>query len=68
VASSRRISAPWPNFCDTQVPFGSDWPHPEGLARPANFVEDLSTTPEPSLRMIMGENMAQWMNVPTVAV
>jgi predicted TIM-barrel fold metal-dependent hydrolase len=52
---------------DTQVLFGSDWPHPEGLARPANFVEDLSAIPEPSLRKIMGENMARLMNVPTVA-
>jgi predicted TIM-barrel fold metal-dependent hydrolase len=53
---------------DTQVLFGSDWPHPEGLAQPANFVDDLSHLPEDSLRKIMGENMARLMKVPSVAV
>jgi len=53
---------------DTQVLFGSDWPHPEGLARLAEFVEDLSHLPEPTLRRIMGENMARLMKVPSVAV
>jgi predicted TIM-barrel fold metal-dependent hydrolase len=53
---------------DTQVMFGSDWPHPEGLAQPADFVEDLAHLPEESLRRVMGENMARLMNVPAVAV
>src|SRR5580658_1955762 len=53
---------------DTQVLFGSDWPHPEGLARPADFADELAHVPEPSLRKIMGENMARLMNVPAVAV
>ncbi|HUC38005.1 MAG TPA: amidohydrolase family protein [Acidimicrobiales bacterium] len=53
---------------DTQVLFGSDWPHPEGLARPAEFVKDLSHLPEASLRRIMGENMARLMNVSEVSV
>jgi predicted TIM-barrel fold metal-dependent hydrolase len=53
---------------DTQVMFGSDWPHPEGLAHPAEFVEDLAHLPEQTLRRVMGENMARLMNVPSVAV
>ena len=53
---------------DTQVLFGSDWPHPEGLAHPAAFVDDLAHLPEPTLRRVMGENMARLMNVPAVAV
>ncbi len=53
---------------DTQVMFGSDWPHPEGLARPADFADELAHVPEPSLRKIMGENMARLMKVPSVAV
>jgi predicted TIM-barrel fold metal-dependent hydrolase len=48
---------------DTQVLFGSDWPHPEGLAKPADFAEDLSYLPEDSLRRIMGGNMARLMKL-----
>jgi len=53
---------------DTQVLFGSDWPHPEGLEKPADFAEDLSYLPEESLRKIMGGNMARLMNIDKVAV
>jgi predicted TIM-barrel fold metal-dependent hydrolase len=53
---------------DTQVLFGSDWPHPEGLAKPADFADDLSYLPEESLRKIMGGNMARLMKVDEVAV
>lgn len=53
---------------DTQMLFGSDRPHPEGLARPADFAEDLSYLPEEGLRKIMGGNMTRRMNVPEVAI
>ena len=53
---------------DTQVLFGSDWPHPEGLAHPSAFADDLSYLPEESLRRVMGGNMARLMKVDQVAV
>jgi len=38
--------------------FGSDYPHPEGLAEPFEWVEELSAHhPEPEVRKIMGGNM-----------
>lgn len=38
--------------------FGSDYPHPEGLAAPFEWVEELSAHhPEPEVRKIMGGNM-----------
>jgi predicted TIM-barrel fold metal-dependent hydrolase len=45
------------------VLFGSDFPHPEGLADPASYVEQLSGAPEESVRKIMGGNLARLMNV-----
>ncbi len=40
----------------SQVLFGSDFPHAEGLAEPRRFVEGLTELPEEQIRMIMGEN------------
>jgi predicted TIM-barrel fold metal-dependent hydrolase len=40
----------------SQVVFGSDYPHPEGLARPVDFVEGISELPENEIRMIMRDN------------
>ena len=45
------------------VLFGSDYPHPEGLADPASYVDELAGLPEESVRKIMGGNLAQLMNV-----
>jgi predicted TIM-barrel fold metal-dependent hydrolase len=43
--------------------FGSDFPHPEGLAEPAKFVEDLAHLPEEQVRKFMGGNLARLMGV-----
>ena len=45
------------------VLFGSDYPHPEGLAEPATYVKELSGLPEESVRKIMGGNLARLTNV-----
>jgi predicted TIM-barrel fold metal-dependent hydrolase len=42
-----------------QVLFGSDYPHPEGLADPASYVDELAGLPEESVRKIMGGNLAR---------
>lgn len=39
-----------------RVLFGSDWPHAEGLADPASFVEDLPGFAEADIRRIMRDN------------
>jgi predicted TIM-barrel fold metal-dependent hydrolase len=38
------------------VLFGSDWPHAEGLAEPATFVDDLAGFDDAEIRKIMREN------------
>jgi predicted TIM-barrel fold metal-dependent hydrolase len=45
--------------------FGSDWPHPEGLAKPRTFIDDLVAKgiPDDDIRGYMGENLARLMNV-----
>jgi predicted TIM-barrel fold metal-dependent hydrolase len=50
------------------VLFGSDYPHPEGLADPASYVDELAGVDEESVRKIMGGNLARLMNVADVAV
>src|SRR6187401_2640857 len=41
------------------VLFGSDYPHPEGLADPASYVGQLEGAPEETVRKIMGGNLAR---------
>jgi predicted TIM-barrel fold metal-dependent hydrolase len=36
---------------------GSDYPHPEGLARPEEFVEELHGLPDREIRLIMRDNL-----------
>ena len=44
--------------------FGSDYPHPEGLAEPCSYVDHLPPgLPEKSVAGIMGGNLAQLMRV-----
>ena len=43
------------------VLFGSDYPHPEGLADPASYVDELAGLPEETVRKIMGGNLARLM-------
>jgi predicted TIM-barrel fold metal-dependent hydrolase len=40
----------------SQVVFGSDFPHPEGLAEPRDFAESIQSLPAEEVRMIMGDN------------
>jgi predicted TIM-barrel fold metal-dependent hydrolase len=42
-----------------RVLFGSDWPHPEGLADPVSYVDALSGMSEADQAKIMGGNLAQ---------
>jgi predicted TIM-barrel fold metal-dependent hydrolase len=45
------------------VLFGSDYPHPEGLADPVSYVDELEALDEESVGKIMGGNLATLMNV-----
>ena len=40
----------------SQVVFGSDYPHPEGLAEPGDFVDGIEKLSEEEIRMIMRDN------------
>ncbi len=51
-----------------RVLFGSDYPHPEGLADPASYVEELEGLPEESVRKIMGGNLARLIGVDDAAL
>jgi len=47
--------------------FGSDWPHPEGLAEPCTYVDHLPPgLAEEDVQAIMGGNLARIMNVAPV--
>jgi predicted TIM-barrel fold metal-dependent hydrolase len=48
---------------DEHVLFGSDFPHPEGLADPASYVKELEGASPEVVRKIMGANLAKLMNV-----
>jgi predicted TIM-barrel fold metal-dependent hydrolase len=53
---------------EEHVLFGSDFPHPEGLADPVSYVDELAGLPEETVRKIMGGNLAQLMNVADAVV
>jgi predicted TIM-barrel fold metal-dependent hydrolase len=46
-----------------RVLFGSDYPHPEGLADPMSYVTELEGVSDEGVRKIMGGNLARLMNV-----
>jgi predicted TIM-barrel fold metal-dependent hydrolase len=48
---------------EERVLFGSDYPHPEGLAEPATYTTQLDGVAEDTVRKIMGGNLARLMNV-----
>jgi predicted TIM-barrel fold metal-dependent hydrolase len=50
------------------VLFGSDYPHPEGLADPVSYADELEGLDEESVRKIMGGNLSTLLNVAQVAV
>ena len=45
------------------VLFGSDFPHPEGLADPVSYVKELDGLPGETVRKIMGGNLARLMHI-----
>ncbi len=47
-----------------KVVFGSDFPHPEGLANPLSYVKELESLPEDDVKRIMGGNLAAALKVP----
>jgi predicted TIM-barrel fold metal-dependent hydrolase len=46
-----------------RVLFGSDFPHPEGLADPASYVDELKGVDDESVRKIMGGNLARLLEI-----
>jgi predicted TIM-barrel fold metal-dependent hydrolase len=48
---------------EDRVLFGSDYPHPEGLASPRSYLDELAGAPDELVRKIMGGNLARLMNV-----
>ena len=44
-----------------RVLFGSDYPHPEGMADPITFVDELKGLPDDSIRKVMGGNLNRLM-------
>lgn len=50
---------------EDHILFGSDWPHPEGLAKPSSYVDDLTAAnvPPDTIRKFMGGNLGRIMNL-----
>ncbi|MFV0316798.1 MAG: amidohydrolase family protein [Microthrixaceae bacterium] len=44
------------------VVFGSDYPHPEGLADPISFIDELDGLPEDQIAKVMGGNLGRLMD------
>ncbi len=47
-----------------KVVFGSDFPHPEGLANPLSYAKQLKSLPDVDIQRIMGGNAAQALKIP----
>jgi predicted TIM-barrel fold metal-dependent hydrolase len=47
-----------------RVCFGSDFPHPEGLADPLSFAEQLGDLPAADIERVMSTNLAELLGVP----
>ncbi len=50
-----------------RVLFGSDFPHPEGMADPISFVDELSSLPHDVVAKIMGGNLDRLMKIEEAA-
>ena len=50
-----------------RVLFGSDFPHPEGMADPISFVDELAGVADDDVRMIMGGNLGRLMHIDAAA-
>ncbi|WP_163765725.1 amidohydrolase family protein [Mycolicibacterium parafortuitum] len=46
-----------------RVMFGSDYPHPEGLAEPAEFVKELADLPADTTARVMGGNLKELIGI-----
>lgn len=53
---------------EDHVLFGSDYPHPEGLADPASYIDELEGLSDETVRKIMGGNLARLMKVEDAVV
>ncbi len=51
-----------------RVCFGSDFPHPEGLAEPLSFADEIDDLPAADVERIMSANMYQLLNLPRPAL
>lgn len=47
-----------------KVVFGSDFPHPEGLANPVSYAKQLENLSEEDIKGIMGGNVAAALKIP----
>jgi predicted TIM-barrel fold metal-dependent hydrolase len=45
------------------VLFGSDFPHPEGMADPISYIDELVGLPDEDVRKVMGGNLARLLSV-----
>jgi predicted TIM-barrel fold metal-dependent hydrolase len=48
---------------EDNVIFGSDWPHPEGLADPISYVDELQGLSEPAQAKVMGGNLVKLLQL-----
>ena len=46
-----------------RVVFGSDYPHPEGLADPVSYVKELGGLPKEDIEKIMGGNLTEALKI-----
>jgi predicted TIM-barrel fold metal-dependent hydrolase len=46
------------------VIYGSDWPHPEGLAEPEDYIFDLKSFTPAEQRLIMRDNLRKMAGLP----
>jgi predicted TIM-barrel fold metal-dependent hydrolase len=49
----------WPDH----ILFGSDYPHPEGLAEPLSFVDELTGLSQGDVELIMGRSLNRLMGL-----
>ena len=47
-----------------RILLGSDWPHPEGIREPADFVEEIADLAAEQRRLIMSENLRRLLRLP----
>ncbi len=43
--------------------FGSDYPHPEGLAEPTTYIDHIQHLPFEDQKLVMGGNLARLLKV-----